>query len=171
MVIIKERIEPIWYRKISAEYLVEIPTKKCGVYVFFIGDYFYIGISHCIRKRISRHVSKINDGILSKRHNISKILESSYEKTVQKLIENPEIIKVEVELLEECCSREIALISEKEWIKAVLHMGFHDYLLNKEIFTAYVDTWIDVYKEGFMDEHLLYLEHCKLSTPTLANYE
>lgn len=66
------------------------------------------------------------------------------------LIDNPDIDTVYVDVFAVSDDKKEIRELEKDYISAAFHAGYHDRILNLDIFTNSPNTYIDVYAWGFM---------------------
>lgn len=116
-----------------------------GIYAMLFGDKIYIGRSVNIRNRIVSHkdkeVSALNYYRYNKEH---KPKSSANRKIINHLLEIEDINEVEIYVLQICETKEESMIAEKDWVKAAYHLGFHDIILNLEVFGCYPKTFFSL---------------------------
>ena len=128
----KEKPKHIPYRQLDVVYLREVDRGTTGVYILWFGERFYIGKASDIKNRISCHKSIINYVLGATLNGWKpKQLYGSYEIIVQHLVENPEIMVIEVDVLDICETGEDALREEDLWHKTLISHPLNHYCLNK----------------------------------------
>lgn len=124
MVVQIERIRPVWYRELKLEIVNEEVSRNCGVYVYFLGDKFYVGVSVNIRARLMAHRTSLNhvlhDETLNPEYNYQ--LFDAYSNILYYLKDNPEIDTIYGYALQICDNRDDAYEQEQELID---RLGYH----------------------------------------------
>lgn len=121
-------------RTIKFEYINPEHARNIGIYVIYVGDKMYLGRAKNIRQRMSMH---------------KKVMININARTY--LSHNPHIDTVYIEVVEICDTVTESVLSEKDWMHAFNHAGFHDILLNIDRFGKINETYIDMYEPPFID--------------------
>lgn len=124
-------VVPDGYRRLKVVYLVEVPVRTIGVYCLFFGNYFYIGKSVDIRRRISWHQGKINELLAQTLYGRAPKPTGSYPIIISHLIENKHIATIDVCLLNVCETEADALEQEFGWHSFLRCHELNYFCLNK----------------------------------------